>query len=152
MSEVIKEFKDEFRFLSNFWSSPIEHEGKVYPTAEHLYQAMKASTDEGRELVRCSEHAGIAKKLGKTVVLVAGWEGAKDDVMRMVVRKKFTQNKNLAKKLLATGDKELQEGNWWGDEYFGVSLKNGQGLNKLGIILQEVRENIREEQWMKKSI
>ena len=43
--------------------------------------------------------------------------------------------------LLATGDAELIEGNNWGDTYWGKC--NGQGLNRLGILLMQIRDYIR---------
>ena len=42
-------------------------------------------------------------------------------------------------KLLDTGNAELQEGNNWGDRYWGVDLKTGYGENRLGRIIMKVR-------------
>lgn len=46
--------------------------------------------------------------------------------------------KIFLKKLIKTGDAELIEGNWWGDKYWGMC--NGEGMNKLGKILMQVRK------------
>jgi hypothetical protein len=51
------------------------------------------------------------------------------------------QDPELKTKLLATGDAELIEGNWWGDVYWGVC--NGEGRNELGKILMQVRDELR---------
>ena len=56
------------------------------------------------------------------------------------VHQKF-QNENLRKLLLATGDAELIEGNYWHDYYWGIC--NGVGQNWLGKILMEEREKIK---------
>lgn len=40
--------------------------------------------------------------------------------MEELVRAKFTQNPDLADKLLATGDAHLEEGNTWGDRIWGT--------------------------------
>ena len=39
--EKIDQFKDEFRFLSNFWQSEVVLDDRKYPTVEHAYQAAK---------------------------------------------------------------------------------------------------------------
>ena len=48
---------------------------------------------------------------------------------------------DLADKLLATGDAYLEEGNTWHDEIWGVY--QGEGTNWLGLILMQVREELR---------
>ena len=36
---------DELGFCSNYYKSPIEIDGKVWPTTEHYFQAMKFPTN-----------------------------------------------------------------------------------------------------------
>jgi N-glycosidase YbiA len=36
--------KDDFGFLSNFWMADINVDGKVWPSSEHYYQALKYPT------------------------------------------------------------------------------------------------------------
>jgi predicted NAD-dependent protein-ADP-ribosyltransferase YbiA (DUF1768 family) len=45
-------------------------------------------------------------------------------------------------KLLSTGDIVLEEGNTWGDEYWGINLKTGKGKNNLGKLIMQIREEI----------
>jgi len=59
--------------------------------------------------------------------------------MLHVIRAKFS-DPELQDMLLATGQQELEEGNWWGDDFWGKCTKNGQ--NKLGIILMLVRDEL----------
>ena len=59
--------------------------------------------------------------------------------MKFALRCKF-QVPELREKLLATGDEELIEGNWWNDKFWGVC--KGEGCNMLGLILMEVRDYI----------
>lgn len=76
------------------------------------------------------------------------WDDVKDDVMRLIVFEKFSQNDNLRKILLETGNKRLFEHThrdaYWGD---GHPIKDpsvhGNGKNMLGIILEETREKLR---------
>ena len=63
--------------------------------------------------------------------------------MREVVWAKFSQNPELGKKLLATGDRYLEETNWWGDRLWGVY--QGEGENLLGKILMETRARLAKE-------
>ena len=58
-----------------------------------------------------------------------------------VVLAKFSGSQSLADALLSTGDEKLIEGNTWNDHYWGVC--DGKGLNKLGGILERVRDNLR---------
>ena len=60
--------------------------------------------------------------------------------MREIEWAKFSQRPELAAKLLASGDRLLEETNWWGDEMWGVYKGNGQNL--LGKILMEVRARL----------
>jgi ribA/ribD-fused uncharacterized protein len=85
---------------------------------------------------------GKAKQLGRQVKLRPDWEVVKTAIMEDVVRAKFTQNEELQEKLLATEDRLLIEGNWWKDKIWGVS--NGRGENRLGIILMNVRKELKE--------
>ena len=45
--------------------------------------------------------------------------------------------------LLDTGDKFIEETNWWKDQFWGVY--NGVGENNLGKILMRIREEIKNE-------
>jgi len=64
-----------------------------------------------------------------------------------IVYNKFSQNEDLKEKLLNTGEIYLEEGNWWHDNYWGqcncYRCRNIHGLNKLGKILMQVRDELR---------
>lgn len=137
----IDSFSGAFRFLSNFEESPItDHEGNIYPTVEHAFQAMKTTDPALRAKVRIQPTPGKAKYEGRSLPLRSDWEGIKDEVMRRLVRAKFTQHPHLAAKLLATGQASLIEGNTWNDTYWGVC--KGVGENRLGQILMEIRAEL----------
>src|SRR5271157_5588617 len=132
----IDNFRDNFAFLSNFHDSPIIYMGKEYKTVEHMFQASKALTEEAHEAIRLLPTPGAAKKAGRQTELRPDWESVKDTIMFHGVLCKFLQHKDLALKLIATGDIYLEEGNDWGDTYWGVV--NGEGDNQLGETLMEV--------------
>ena len=54
---------------------------------------------------------------------------------------KFRGDIDLRSLLVATGDRELIEGNTWGDTFWGVDKNTGQGENHLGRILMELRDH-----------
>lgn len=143
---AIKEFTEEYRFLSNFWPAKVEFEGVRYDTAEHAYQAAKSLHPDAREFIRNCGHAGEAKKHGKNLVLREDWEQVKQQVMLDVLRSKFTLNTRLQEKLLATCDLELIEGNRWGDKIWGVCLRTREGQNRLGKLLMQVREELNQQE------
>jgi ribA/ribD-fused uncharacterized protein len=138
---MISEFKGEYRFLSNFWPCQIYYEGMVYQSVEHAYQAAKTTNVYVRRQIADMPKPSMAKRLGKTIPLRDDWENVKFHVMLSLVYYKFAFNKELREKLLATGTEELQEGNTWGDTFWGVC--NGVGENKLGKILMLVRGALR---------
>lgn len=49
------------------------------------------------------------------------------------------EDKDNYELLMATGNKYLEERNWWGDLYWGRD-KEGNGENMLGKLLMEIRE------------
>ena len=138
--KTIDEFRGPTRWLSNFEEVSITMpDGITYPTTEHAYQAQKTLDIPVRELIAVLRTPGKAKKAGQRVILRPDWEDIKYAVMRQVTELKF-QDPDLKKKLIATGNTELIEGNTWGDEVWGVC--NGVGTNWLGKILMDVRAEL----------
>lgn len=139
----IKSFDKQYRFLSNFWPAEVEFEGINYPSVEHAYQAAKTLDLEEREAIRICGTAKEAKKLGKVLTLRSDWEDVKVGIMFDLCRKKFRNHPELKEKLLETKGAELEEGNWWGDKFWGICSKTGIGKNYLGRILMEVRNELK---------
>lgn len=121
-------------------SVPVGNETLTFQNTEAAFQAMK---DMSKAKEFCGLSPSEAKRKGRRVSLRLDWESVKDNVMRIVLRCKFTQNPELADMLVATGDAELVEGNTWNDRYWGVC--DGQGKNKLGQLLMELRTELAQE-------
>ena len=138
---VICGFFEEYRFLSNFWLAPVEYGGLVYSCNESAFQAQKCITEEEK---RSFTELGPkkAKEMGRRVSLRPDWEAVKCQMMEEIVRAKFTQNRELKAKLLATYPCTLEEGNTWKDTFWGVDLRTGEGQNHLGKILMKIREEL----------
>lgn len=131
---IISGFKDEHRWLSNFWI----HDSVRQLSVEHHYQAAKTTNYEDWLLVMAAPTAGQAKKLGKLVTIRPDWEDIKFIIMEQFTREKYATNRSLREKLIETRGSLLIEENHWGDTVWGVC--NGVGENRLGKILMKVRD------------
>jgi ribA/ribD-fused uncharacterized protein len=136
----ITEFQGEFRWLSNFFPVQIEYEGLTYPSVEHAYQAGKLINIEDRKLFLIMS-AGQAKKLWRNYPTYNLTEEFRLNLMYQLLSIKFNQEpfKSL---LIATGDCYIQEGNRFGDTFFGYCLKTNQGKNHLGQMIMNIREKL----------
>lgn len=119
--------------------------GAWYPTVEHYFQAQKFHDAAYQEKIRQARAPKDAKTLGQTrqIPLRADWEEVKDEIMFEACLAKFQTHRDLKELLLATGDEELIE-NAPSDYYWGCG-KDGTGQNKLGKVLMQVREKLRED-------
>lgn len=162
-------FFNEYRFLSNFHPSEIFIEGIKYPSVEHAYMAYKTDDIAIKRKIAKLEKPSYAKKMGREIVLRSDWEYYRVAAMLNCLHLKFNTGTELAERLLATGNKYLEETNWWRDTFWGVhkstatkaQIELGQlasdfasnlekeiedmpgGLNMLGKCLMMVRDNLR---------
>lgn len=136
-STQIVGFFGEASCLSNFHPSPIQLWNHKFLDGEAAFQAAKLEKEEDRSrFVGLSQ--GSAKSEGRRVKLRSDWEAVKTAAMLEVVTAKFSQNPNLLNYLLSTGQACLEERNYWNDRVWGTNL-HGEGQNRLGKILMEVR-------------
>lgn len=138
--DKISEFRGQYRFLSNFYLSPISYEGLGFKTVEHAYQAAKTIDTKKKLVIANCITASKAKTKGKMLNLRPDWLTVRLPIMEELVGLKFNIPE-LRAMLLATGRAELVEGNWWGDVFWGVC--RGTGENHLGKILMKIREEKR---------
>ena len=131
---MIGPFRGDYFFLSNFYPTN-------FGSVEHHYQAAKTTDKAWRQRILDAPTAGIAKRLGRKAPVRPDWDEIKLQVMEDLVTQKFFAHPELATRLLATGDEELVEANWWGDKFWGKH--NGVGENHLGKILMKVRGELR---------
>lgn len=138
-AEPITRFRGEYYFLSNMFPERLTVGGITYECAEAAFQAQKVTSDAER--MKFSKLNGFdARKLGRQVALRPDWDQVRLDVMREVLRAKFS-NPELARQLVATQG-TIQENNTWGDTFWGIS--KGQGQNHLGRMLEELREELKQ--------
>lgn len=133
--------------FSNLFRRSMVFEGREYPTAEHAYQAGKARKESVREWILSAPTPSLVAMAAHglyTWDINPDWSRTKFDRMRNVLRAKFTQHDDLKQLLLSTGNARLVEAGrtdnlvnrTWGEV-------NGKGLNMLGVLLMEVREELR---------
>lgn len=130
--------------FSNFSAHGFDLDGKYWATSEHYFQAQKFVGTLYAEEIRLTKSPTIAARMGRSRKrpLRDDWESVKDDVMRRGVLKKFETHKSIRDVLLSTGNSQIVE-NAPGDYYWGCGA-DGSGQNRLGAILMEVREVLRE--------
>ena len=119
--------------------------GETWPTSEHYFQAQKFVGTKHETEVRKASSARESANMGRdrSRPLRSDWEQVKDDIMREVVKAKFTQHESLRKTLLSTEDSILVE-HTVNDKYWGDG-GDGLGKNMLGKILMEVREELKND-------
>lgn len=135
--------KNAFGCFSNFSRHGFELDGRYWPTSEHYFQAQKFAGTEHEDLIQKASTPRQAADMGRdrSRPLRSDWEEVKDDVMHRAVLRKFSVNPELREILLSTGQEEIIE-NAPHDYYWGCG-KTGTGRNQLGIILMEVRRQLR---------
>ena len=146
---VIKEFRGEHLFLSNYARTPFVWRGIDFHSGEQAFAYAKTFFAETNAIEKLyqpwimeADSPGDAKKLGrKCPIVVEEWDKHKVQYMREIVHAKFMTGEGLVGPLCNTGARMLIEGNDWGDKFWGRVYENNKwvGLNTLGVILMEER-------------
>lgn len=144
--ETIATFKDEYRFLSNFYPCLLGYKGLTYPNAEAAFQAQKCSNEEDKVKYTLQKNPVRVKQMGKKEPnLPSNWDSISYDIMNEILRVKFSVPA-LAEKLIATGDAYLEEGNRWHDNRWGrctcEKCRDKESRNWLGNILMDIRAEL----------
>ena len=132
--------------FSNLFRRHVVFEDTEFPTAEHAYQAGKARKQAVKDWILSAPSPSLVAMAAHglyTWDIVPDWSKTKFSRMRDVLRAKYTQHPDLQTLLLATGSVRLVEScktdnpvnRTWGEV-------NGKGLNMLGVLLMEVREEL----------
>lgn len=149
----ITQFRGEYSWLSNFF--PVDvilhpedlNEPIIFPSVENAYQAGKCSNSkdmlnfvditpaEAKKLSRLKKYKMIQFK--KTT----DFELFKLELMYDLLIQKYNIEpfKSL---LIATDNCNIIEGNYWGDEFYGVDLRTNKGKNHLGQMIMNIREKL----------
>ncbi len=141
--DSITEFKGEYSFLSNFAWVKIRVGDFTYPSVEHAYQASKTNSFVLKSYIRNCETPGHAKRAGRRVSpLIEDWDNKKVSIMEVLLSLKFGLEP-FRTQLINTNDRELVEGNYWNDTFWGIC--KGVGENHLGKLLMDIRNELQLE-------
>jgi predicted NAD-dependent protein-ADP-ribosyltransferase YbiA (DUF1768 family) len=159
---MIERFRGEHFPFSNMYPLPewIEADcGVLVPTSEHAYMAnrfkdvqvqLAVAAARGLETRNSTYRDGLAAKEMAHELIEAGEELSAADpiariaLMRRVVGQKIHKNDSIRSLLLDTDEQEIQEGNNWGDTFWGVSpVGSGSGQNNLGKIYMGLRSELK---------
>jgi ribA/ribD-fused uncharacterized protein len=117
----------------------------MFSTVEHAFQAMKTTDPIWRERVRMAATPSLAKRLGRKVPLRADWEQVKTKIMKTLLRMKF-RSEPFRTRLLTFEGPIVEINTWhdqtWGDCVCGKARCQKPGLNLLGHLLEEVRNEL----------
>jgi len=110
-------YERDYYMFSNFSAFTVEYEGRLWPTAEHLYQAMKfmgantnqAIVDEIFEARSAYKTKEIAYKKENRQYIRSDWFEIRVSEMEKVIRLKHKQHKFVQEKLAETGNSEIIE-------------------------------------------
>ena len=145
----IDKFRNQYYFLSNFYPCQINYKGIIYPSVEHAFQAAKVISYRTKIKISQIENPGSAKSYARKCKIRKDWEKIKVAVMSDILLLKF-QDKSLFQQLKNTGNKYIEEGNYWHDNFWGncycQKCKKINGKNILGKILMTIREKTKGEE------
>lgn len=129
--------------LSNFSPPGIEVDGDYWPTVEHYFQAQKFTDPQIQEKIRRAMTPKDARILGQTRAfpLREGWDEIREEVMLQALRLKFSVPA-ARELLLSTRNRLLVESS--PVDYFWGAGQDGTGLNRLGCLLVQVRNELRQ--------
>jgi len=146
-------------FLSQWHNSPFIYEGKGFTTAEQFMMYKKAEFFKDYVMAEAiltfgERHPATHREMGRLVVGFDElmWMNESPMIVRVGNLCKFTQNTELKKMLLDTGDKLIVEASAY-DRIWGIGFnkdsaignENKWGSNKLGMALMDVRKVIKEQ-------
>jgi len=143
-----KDFSGDLDFCSNMYPSPFDvlvQRGDTqkklhFPTVEHWYVFWKCARWEDAETVLQMTKPGDVKRFGRHIKLNDWFEEKKLHIMHEGLQLKFKYHPDLRKRLLDTYPSPLEEGNTWGDKFWGVDYYTREGENNLGKLLMEIRD------------
>lgn len=139
-------------YLSNMAPYGFTARGRRWRTVEHFFQAEKVSGfPDLVEKISQTPSPMMVKRIGRTrvhpatgeTVLAADWSKRAEGVMRHGLYLKFLVNSGIRQQLLATGDAVLLEDSAR-DKHWAIGPQ-GEGMNRLGCLLMDVREELRRE-------
>ncbi|KZV77052.1 DUF1768-domain-containing protein [Peniophora sp. CONT] len=133
--------------LTNESRHPVAYKGRIYPTAQHVFQAMKflpKYPDLVEHIRRCSSTDEARREVTRyRTYMRADWFSVHRGKMEEVLSLKFQQHPDLCEELASSSNAELIYDNP-SDAFWGVG-PNNKGKNEFGKALMRLRKHILEQ-------
>ena len=144
---MIPEFKNEYRWLSNFYPCEINVNGQRFRTVEHAYQSYKSDDPNWKKFCFETKSPGKVKIESHNLEYDKNlWVKKSLKIMEECLTQKYNQEP-FRSLLLDTGEEYLQEGNDWDDTFWGVDIKTRIGKNNLGRLIMLIRDRLTGKVW-----
>lgn len=134
----------DYGYLSNLFRRKVKFENRVFRSSEDAYQFGKPLDGMTAEWLISAPKPHLCAMAAHGLLafdITPHWQEMKVDRMRDVLRAKFGQHEDLKQNLIDTGDAVLIEDSKT-DAFWGIGKKRN-GKNMLGILLMQVREELK---------
>lgn len=143
---VFNDYSRDFSELGPYYPANFrDDDGAFWASVQHYLEAQKHPDPQLWKEIRDmpDPHAlrSLTRKPRFTKTACANWDTLRDAVMLRATRWKFAQDARCAQVLRSTGDRELLFNSPMSDHW--GSGDDGRGRNRLGEVLQQVREELR---------
>ena len=145
-----------YGWLGNMAPFPVVYQDQRWNTSEALFQALRFSDPEIKEIIRAQKSPMAAKMKAKAkgsrhLMVIEPCSPQDVENMRVCLELKFSQHPALRQQLIRTGIYDLVEdiGNRRGARhlFWGAHRQNDEwiGTNTMGKLLMELREKLKNE-------
>jgi len=134
------EYLPYYEFTNFYQGAPIKINDTSFNTTEHYYQWQKFTDPIIRSRIINAPTARMATDIAEKNkhLIIPNFD--KKNAMLIALREKFSQYQILGNVLTSTGNRTLIEHNM-NDDYWSDG-GDGSGLNMLGVLLMQVREEL----------
>lgn len=130
---MITAFTGPHACLSNFYPSKIVMDGNEFPTAEHAFQAAKATSAADFQKIQAASTPAFAKAAGRKIAIRPDWDQVKREIMLRILMIKFERGFSRDH-LIETNGWHLVEANTWHDTYWGAVSCSPEGIEGVPLI------------------
>lgn len=137
-------------FFSPYTAHAIDVDGVMYATVEHAYQCARYTDEKVRAEIRSQKSPVKAwetsAKYKSTQIPEFADENFKIKVMKGLMTAKVMQHEDVRKALLDSGDEQIVKhiSTYPPGDGFWDDGKNGEGLNQMGRIWMEIRDELKK--------
>jgi predicted NAD-dependent protein-ADP-ribosyltransferase YbiA (DUF1768 family) len=156
MKEPIKEFRGGTSWLSNTFKCVIDTSKLIdfnlsflpglYRSVEHAYKSFKFDSQDWKYFCLTEKRPTFIitksfEREGEEKISSYWTQDNRLTLMYKLNKIKYEQevSRNM---LINTTDREIIEGNYHGDKFWGVDIETGEGENMLGKILMTIRKEL----------